>query len=97
MKNKWHIGAAKHGASMLSLLLLSVAAHAGELVSTHTAENVQTVALNSPFEKDAQEVLALISVAVSLREQLPSFVEESNQAITTHNGALPSALSLIHI
>ena len=45
-------------------------------------------------EKDGLKVMALIENSQHLRALLPSFVDESNQAIAQHNGALPSTYAL---
>lgn len=48
----------------------------------------------SYFEQDALQVLTLIDKSKNLREQLPHFVDESNQVIKKHHGAQPSAYTL---
>lgn len=54
----------------------------------------KSLANTEHFEQDALEVLTLIDQSKKLREQLPHFVDESNQAIKKHKGALPSAYAL---
>ncbi len=54
----------------------------------------KTLADTERLEQDALQVLTLIDQSKNLREQLPHFVDESNQAIKKHNGALPSAYAL---
>ena len=54
----------------------------------------QEKAVLSVYEQDAQIVLAYIAASQTLGEQLPSFVDESSQAIKKHNGALPSTYAL---
>lgn len=49
---------------------------------------------NSAYAQDALQVLAFIESSHKLREQLPGFIKESNQAISKHKGALPSAYAL---
>lgn len=50
--------------------------------------------LISVHEQDAQAVLSYITSSQQLSAQMPSFLKESNQAINTHKGALPSAYAL---
>jgi len=85
-----HKKISKLNAILLSLtLFLSVAASASEnKLMTQGAE------LNAFYEQDALQVLSLIEKSQVLRKQLPIFVEESNQAIKQHKGALPSAYTL---
>jgi uncharacterized protein YycO len=60
----------------------------------NTITNSAELTLVNAHEKDALEVLSLIEKSQYLREQLPSFVQESSQAIVEHHGALPSAYAL---
>ena len=46
------------------------------------------------YESDAQAVLTDIASSQKLSAQLPNFLNESNQAIKKHKGALPSAYAL---
>lgn len=71
--------------------------------ATNSAESSRLINTNIPgqnlsntsyFEQDAIQVLTLIDTSKKLREQLPHFVDESNQAIKKHHGALPSAYTL---
>lgn len=50
--------------------------------------------LASPHEQDAQQVLDLIARSTELREQLPGFIEEANEAMAARKGALPAAYTL---
>lgn len=85
--------------SLLGLALMaSTFAHGIEnnlqsLPASNLTTRVNTIS-NSPYEQDAQQVLAYRDSSRKLREQLPSFIQESNQAITKHKGALPSAYAL---
>lgn len=64
----------------------------GEVAVEHAGQNgVQTI---TGIKRDAQEVLSLIENSHHLRKKLPGFVEESSQALSKHNGALPSAYAL---
>ncbi|HPX89135.1 MAG TPA: YiiX/YebB-like N1pC/P60 family cysteine hydrolase [Methylophilaceae bacterium] len=91
------------GLSLLGLVALSpiVAHSAMEADLAHqpeaTSESLDQPAsaqLISVHEQDAQAVLSYITSSQQLSAQLPSFLEESNQAIITHKGALPSAYAL---
>ena len=65
-------------------------------ISSLTTPNIanQDFANAGDFEQDALQVLTLIEKSKKLREQLPNFVDESNQAIKKHHGALPSAYTI---
>lgn len=82
-------------------LLISTNAHCtktepstrlGEVAAGQASQNATQMTTGS--ERDALIVLSLIEDSQRLREKLPGFVEESSQALTKHNGALPSAYAL---
>lgn len=89
-------------ARLLSLILfVSTAAYAGEISLSGEPEltqpnilGIQASELSPLYEQDALQVLTLIDKSQHLREQLPIFVAESNQAIKKHKGALPSAYAI---
>ena len=86
-------------------LCLSTLAHGAELATDNAANaeapNAGTTSANhvvtqqaNLLEKDGLKVMAFIENSQRLRALLPSFVDESNQAIQQHNGALPSTYAL---
>ncbi len=80
------------GAALIPSLGISAESEANpSLEASVIAEDVLT---STFFEADAQTVLSYINDSQKLSEQLPGFVKESNQAIKTHKGALPSAYAL---
>lgn len=82
---------------VIGLLLLWVApAYATNPTESSAQPDIttQTLADTERFEQDALQVLTLIVKSKILREQLPHFVDESNQAIKKHHGALPSAYTI---
>lgn len=84
---------------MLSASLLAAAAGLGAPLSAHASDTPVDVASAAPaavstHRADAGEVVALITRSRALREKIPGFVEEANQAIAAHRGALPAAYSV---
>lgn len=87
----------------LSIILTAPAYATNSTESTAKPETSSLISPNTPiqnlsnttyFEQDALQILTLIDKSKKLREQLPHFVDESNQAIKKHHGALPSAYAL---
>ena len=76
----------------ISLLLMAVSGLA--IAETVTETISQAAIINKLHEQDALRVMSLIDRAQRLRALLRGFVDESNQAIAEHNGALPSTYNL---
>ncbi|MDP1659947.1 MAG: YiiX/YebB-like N1pC/P60 family cysteine hydrolase [Methylotenera sp.] len=95
-------GTPKLGTRLISLMLfVGTTAYASEINLNNGPEpaqpnnaSAQTIEISAYYEQDALQVLSLIEQSQNLRKQLPIFVEESNQAIKKHKGALPSAYTL---
>ena len=78
-------------------LCFSSLVHGAELTSDNAAAtnaNSAVAQQANQYEKDGLKVMAFIENSQRLRALLPGFLEESNQAIAQHNGALPSTYAL---
>ena len=77
-------------------LCFSSFVHGAELATDNAATGADLIAAQQAkqLEKDGLKVMALIESSQRLRALLPAFVDESNQAIAQHNGALPSTYAL---
>ncbi|HOY69597.1 MAG TPA: YiiX/YebB-like N1pC/P60 family cysteine hydrolase [Methylotenera sp.] len=79
-------------ALLMPLMVQSNTETAQKNDAIQTLEDTQVA--SAIFESDAQAVLSYISSSQKLSAQLPSFLNESTQAIKKHQGALPSAYAL---
>lgn len=89
----------RHAIQIIGMLfccssLAQSAEQAATLVSTTTDAKIIASTQAKQHEKDGLKVMAFIESSQRLRALLPSFVEESNLAISQHNGALPSTYAL---
>ncbi len=81
-------------ALICAALTLCNATYAQNSLITTPAHVLTSTASAQAHEQDALQVLSFIDSSQKLRKQLPNFIQESNQAISKHNGALPSAYGL---
>ena len=91
----------QHAYKVIGIALCCFCLVQGTALATDNAANTVTADTAlivtqqaNEYEKDGLKVMAFIENSQRLRALLPSFVEESNQAIQQHNGALPSAYAL---
>lgn len=77
-------------------LLLPLAAKSNTDATQKNTADILSVkqSTSAIYENDAQAVLTDIASSEKLSAQLPNFLNESNQAIKKHKGALPSAYAL---
>jgi uncharacterized protein YycO len=78
-------------------LCFSTLVHGAELATDNSATadaNLVVASQANQLEKDGLKVMAFIENSQRLRALLPTFVDESNQAIAQHNGALPATYAL---
>jgi uncharacterized protein YycO len=57
----------------------------------HAIENAAPADITQANQADIDEVISLVNGSRQLRSKLPAFIAETNQAIKTHQGALPAA------
>lgn len=91
----------RHVSKVIGICLcFSTLVHGAELAADNAASTITAAAdlaaasQAKQHEKDGLKVMALIENSQRLRALLPAFVDESNQAIAQHNGALPSTYAL---